>query len=432
MTEHPTTDDLRSWLRALPHLPEHVPAAERIDRLRLLEEVKAAAAAAQAVEAAALDRQRRAEPAAAGLPLRKQGAGLAGEIGLALRMSPARAQRWLGWAKIVTTELPATFAALRDGRTTEWRATILARETIFLSREHRGRVDRELAPHLEDWGDKRTGDEARRAAYRLDPSGAVERARAAAADRHVTIRPAPDTMCRLSALLPVTEGVAAYAALRAAADSAAASGDDRSRGQVMADTLVDRVTGRATTGAVPIELNLIMTDQALLGTGPQRDEPAHLLGHGPLPAGIARSLAGATDAPRWLRRLYTDPLRGSLRDGDARRRRFTAAQSHLLRVRDQSCRTPSCDAPIRHLDHAHRHSDGGPTDVDNGQGLSESCNHTKEAPGWSTRAAPDGTITTTTPTGHSYVSRPPAPPGTAPPLTRSVEFVYARGRPHAA
>ena len=69
----------------------------------------------------------------------------------------------------------------------------------------------------------------------------VDRAAKATEDRTVTIRPAPDTMTYVTALLPVAQGVGVYAALKRAADT---TFDDRSRGQVMADTLVERVTGR--------------------------------------------------------------------------------------------------------------------------------------------------------------------------------------------
>ena len=48
-------------------------------------------------------------------------------------------------------------------------------------------------------------------------------------------------MTYVTALLPVAQGVGVYAALKRAADT---TFDDRSRGQVMADTLVERVTGR--------------------------------------------------------------------------------------------------------------------------------------------------------------------------------------------
>ena len=48
--------------------------------------------------------------------------------------------------------------------------------------------------------------------------------------------------CQYHALLPVAQGVATYAALSQAADAARAEGDPRSRGQVLADTVVERVS----------------------------------------------------------------------------------------------------------------------------------------------------------------------------------------------
>jgi len=71
-------------------------------------------------------------------------------------------------------------------------------------------------------------------------------------ERRVSLRPAPDAMTRLTALLPVAQGVAGYAALSRHADTNIATGDARGRGQVMADTLVERVTGQSTAEQVPV------------------------------------------------------------------------------------------------------------------------------------------------------------------------------------
>ena len=333
-------------------------------------------------------------------------------------------------------------ATLSDGRLSEWRATILVRETACLSVEHRAQVDRELLAHpvdaarVEVLGDRGLAAEARRIAYRLDPHAALRRARKAESERGVTVRPAPDTMAYLTGLLPVAQGVATYAALSKEADAARASGDPRTRGQVMADTLVERVTGQSCATATPVEVQLVMTDRALL-CGDQ--EPATIPGYGPVPAEWARDLVrDATIAcppePRttspgvaavvaaaevWLRRLYTHPGTGQLVAMDSRARRFPDALRHLLVTRDQTCRTPWCDAPVRHADHAVDHADGGATDADNGQGLCEACNYAKTAPGWRARPSPGNApgeheVITTTPTGHSYPSRPPPQPGHVP------------------
>ncbi|HEX6197333.1 MAG TPA: hypothetical protein VFZ37_15570, partial [Jiangellaceae bacterium] len=105
----------------------------------------------------------------------------------------------------------------------------------------------------------------------------------------MSMRPAPDTMAMLSALLPCEQGVAAWAALRRHADSIVAAGDERTRDQIMADTLVERLTGQATADSVDAEIALIMTEGALFDGD---TEPAELVGYGPIPAATARDIAG--------------------------------------------------------------------------------------------------------------------------------------------
>jgi hypothetical protein len=260
--------------------------------------------------------------------------------------------------------------------------------------------------------------------YRLDPKSVVDRARKAATDRRVTCRPAPDTMAYLSALLPVQQAVAAYAALTKTAESARAAGDPRSRGQVMADTLVQRVTGQAAAAAVPIQISLVITDRALLAGD---TEPALLPGYGPVPAGLARQWVGTDpDVAIWLRRLYTHPGTGDLIGMDSTARAFAGGLRTFIRLRDGTCRTPYCDAPIRHTDHPHPHAAGGETSAINSQGLCEACNYTKQAPGWRARPGPGDrhTIITTTPTGHSYHSTAPPLPGHCPPPRSSKLETY--------
>jgi hypothetical protein len=236
---------------------------------------------------------------------------VASEVALARRDSPARGGRHLGLAKALVHEMPHTLSALECGALSEWRATLIVRESACLDAEHRRTLDAELCGDvfkLDGMGDARVAAAAKEIACRLDVAAVVDRSAKAAADRAVTIRPAPDTMAYVTPLLPVAQGVGVYAALKRAADT---TFDDRSRGQVMADTLVERVTGRGAEVAEPVAVNLVMSDQTLLGAD---DSPAVVEEYGPIPAAVARGLiSGAVTDERskaTLRRLYRAPKRG--------------------------------------------------------------------------------------------------------------------------
>jgi len=81
-----------------------------IDQLRGLEDLKCLAGARQAATAVAFDLQQRREQATAGVPADEQGAGVAAQIALARRESPAKGSRLLGLAKTLTG-MPRTFGA---------------------------------------------------------------------------------------------------------------------------------------------------------------------------------------------------------------------------------------------------------------------------------------------------------------------------------
>lgn len=382
--------------------------AEQIEYVAALEKVKGALAAAQARVTDNLARARAASEAQRGVPPARRCRGLSAEIALARRTSPHHGARDLGLARALVREMPHTHDLLARGEISEWRATVMVSETAVLSVQHRQQVDAELADRLATLGDRGAAAEARKIGYRLDPGSATRRTRGARSDRHVSLRPAPDTMTYLTGFLPVEQGVACFAALRQAADTARAAGDQRSRGQVMADALVERITGRPSTAGVDVEVQVVMTDSTLLAGD---HSPARVVGYGPIHAALARDLV--LKAPRaWLRRLYRSPESGTLVAMDSRRRAFEGELREFLVVRDQVCRTPWCDAPIRHADHAVRSSDGGETSAENGQGLCEACNYAKEAAGWQVLPLPSDRheVLLTTPTAHSYLSTAPDPP----------------------
>jgi hypothetical protein len=370
----------------------------------------------------------------------EHGLGAAEQIALARGESPNRGHRLLGTAKALV-QMPHTLAALDTGQLNEERVMHVVKETDCLSPADRTAVDEELAADTGTFkgaGTRTVIAAARAAAIRRDPRSVAQRASHAATERTVSLRPAPDTMTYLTALLPVHQGVAVYAALTRRADSLHAAGDPRSLGQIKADTLVEWTTGTP-GGITGIEINLVMTDRTLL----QGDsEPARIPGYGTVPADFARDLltqgqreqgsvrpgeAGSTavdstamkELKTWVRRLYSAPGSGDLVGMDSRRRLFPAPLRRFIQIRDDTCRTPYCDAPIRHHDHIIPRHDDGPTSLSNGAGLCEACNHTKELPGWKAkpRPGPRHTIELTTPTGHTYHSTAPPLPGSGLPVT---------------
>ena len=311
--------------------------------------------------------------------------------------------------------MPCTNAALVAGKITERSAIALVQETGCLDLRDRQEVDRRIAGDLEAVelrSEKQIIGMARAAVAELDPAAVAERRRRAEAERAVTTRPAPDTMMWLTSLMPVKDGVAVWAVLSRDADQKRAAGDERSRGQIMADTLRDRVLGGdGAASNVPLMINVIVPDAVLLGDD---DGVGWVQDYGAVPGDLIREWIAQNvedGVEQFVRRLYASPKTGELVAMDSKAMKFDGRLAEFLRLRDQTCRTLYCDARIRHLDHVVRKADGGPTSAVNGQGTCETCNQAKEGWGWSARPRPgpngEHEVETVTPTGHRYTTRPP-------------------------
>ena len=145
------------------------------------------------------------------------------------------------------------------------------------------------------------------------------------------------------------------------------------------------------------------------------DHPAELVGHGPIPACLAREVA----ADGVWRRLVTDPVSGTLLDHGRTTYHPPAGLADHVRARDVHCRFPGCrkKAADAELDHITAWSDGGHTSEPN---LAGYCTHhhrlKTHAEGWHVHAQPGGGLRWTTPTGHQHTTGPhdyrpdPAPP----------------------
>ncbi|QIK74787.1 HNH endonuclease [Nocardioides piscis] len=411
-------DSLRAMAGALLATPVAADPKDCIDQLDALERLKSAISAAQARVTHSLDQHRQAQAEARRMlePTRRwpnPDAGIGKEIGLARRESPHDGRRKLNLARALVRDLPETLAALERGDINERRAEIIAGETADLEASRRRAVDAAVSHDLAGLGDADLRDRVRREVLRRDDAGWLARHERARAKRRVSGRIIGDGMARLTALLPAADVALIMTSLSDAAEAARARGDERSRGQLVADTLVGRLGGLSRSAPLPTALKLIVSAETLLGDG---REPGYVMGAGYVPASVARSLAlaGAQHASSTIQRLFAMPRTGALLAVESASSFFRGGLADLIDLRDRRCRSPYCNAPIRHRDHVVSRAQGGATDLANAQGLCEACNYAKESPGWRHEPVADPLTVTeivvTTPTGHRHRSRAPDPP----------------------
>lgn len=378
---------------------------EALARITALEELTGTIVAAQSAEAVAFAELRRDRDRLNGLPVHEWALRAGDEVGLAKRVSPGSGRKFLSGARAIVTEMPETFKALSAGEISAEKARIMVDETATLASPDRRRVDTRMRESLGQSGPRSLRAEVRAMAMQVDGEDADRKAREAAKHRRVTLTTLADGMGRVSAILPLTEAVAVWTGLKETADSLIAAGDagGRRQPQVMADTFVERLTGQESAAAVPTEVHVVIDAESLFSDGMV---PAWMPGFGPLPAATARSFLAANEAEVFIRRMFTTVSEGQLVGTEARGRAFTGRLREMVIFRDDRCRTPWCDAPIKHADHARPFAEGGETSWENGSGLCASCNYAKEHPGWSHEATAEG-LTVTTPSGRSYSSMTP-------------------------
>jgi hypothetical protein len=160
---HPGSGSIKALVRVLRQLDRTVGGDERLAQIRALEELKAAAAAAQAriavafdetersgvgrlEDRSALDRQHAAdEQDRDGQETirrqRQRAARVAAQIAAARRESPHAGARFLRTARALVTEMPCALTALEHGRLSEYRASVVVTQTAGLSSKDRSHVD---------------------------------------------------------------------------------------------------------------------------------------------------------------------------------------------------------------------------------------------------------------------------------------------------
>ncbi|HEY4614297.1 MAG TPA: DUF222 domain-containing protein, partial [Citricoccus sp.] len=127
-----TPDHLEALLDALSALSPAATEAEAVDWIAGLERLKAACAAAQAMQTETLYALRCADEASRGVPAADRGRGVAAEVALARRESPTRGSEAVRLARTLCTDMPRTRAALGAGAISEYKASLMVKETSWL------------------------------------------------------------------------------------------------------------------------------------------------------------------------------------------------------------------------------------------------------------------------------------------------------------
>jgi hypothetical protein len=315
------------------------------------------------------------------------------DVSLLTRRSPHLAGRTLASARRLVESLPRTMSALASGQIAGDEAYAVADAVAVLEPDLAREVDRVLGEHLPEFdgaGTRRWKDAVATIAGELDPEGGTLRHRRARKDRHVTMTPGQNGMATLTARLEALDAQQIHRLLTREAERRRAAGDRGGHGAAMADALVDALL-RPGDGTPPVtlEVGVVITDRALFR--PDAGDVAHLEGYGAVPAEAVREQLRAAltppapgesdpygpdgDAVRvMLRRLYTHPTQDELIAMDSTARAFPPEMRRFLSWRDTSCRGPFCNASVRQSDHIVPSSRGGPTSIDNGQGLCAHCN----------------------------------------------------------
>jgi hypothetical protein len=345
-------------------------------RVALLEEEKNAVAARQADAILALGRAIAAEQIHRGVddPTQIQRV-VADRVGQACRVSAYEGGKRVRIARDLHdghTFVRGMFAA---GMLSEQKIAVITDAGTHLDPDERAQLDERLAAkRIETFGVRRIHDLAKKIAAEVAPEKFEARTRRARSGRRVTVRRSSEPgMADLTAHLPVEQAVACYAALRKAVNEVWVKPEPvlRGQGQIMADTLVERLNGQATAEDIDFAVQIVLPVEALLD--PNSPLPAEIPGYGPVPVDLLATSAGR----KTLRRLFTRD--GVIIGGDSVQRCFSGVLADLIKIRDGGrCTAPYCDALIGHLDHITKWRHGGRTEFDNGRGLCVFHNHLRE------------------------------------------------------
>jgi hypothetical protein len=304
------------------------------------------------------------------------------------------------------TALPATTAALAEGRITAGHARVAAAALRDLPREAAVGLDRLVAERAGEVDPGRLRAEVDDFAHRVAAHSLADREQRAWEGRRLRLSRTVDGVVVIDGRLDPVGGETMLTALGALAAPGDAT-DARSPEQRRADALVTLCRRSLDAGDLPDasgqrpHVTVVTSLETLQGQAGA--PPAQLDRLGALSAPAARRLACDAAVTRVLTAGASQPL-----DVGRATRVVSPAQRRALAVRDGGC--VGCHAPVTWCEAHHiRHwAGGGPTDLDNLILVCWGCHRNLHERGWEAIRGPDGRWTLLSPQPDG---RPPPRPG---------------------
>jgi hypothetical protein len=340
---------------------------------------------------------------------------VAAEVSAAQNISRGRAAGQIHMARVLRDELPAVAAVFATG-VIDYRMvdTIISR-TENVDPDFKAAVDAGIARHCVKWmrlSGPKLADRVDLWVAKHDPA-AVRVPKKVKDNRFIDIGERSPGTAGIYGHLDATDAAVFDARLDALADTVCEN-DPRTKDQRRSDAmgpvgryeatlacrcgLPDCPAAAQRQAVTDIVINVLAEQATVDG---ESDQPGYLPGFGVMPAESVRELAalGATVKPVTL--PGDQPAPGY---------RPTVAQAAFVKWRDLTCRFPGCDAAaeVCDIDHTAPYP-YGPTHPSNTKLYCRTHHLLKTfyaGFGWTEHQFPDGTVTWTAPTGHTYTTQP--------------------------
>jgi hypothetical protein len=337
------------------------------------------------------------------------------EVAAALGVSRGRARGRLRYAIALRERLPRLAELFARGLI-DFRlmAAVVSRTELIDDAVLIAKLDAAIARHASRWmrmSEPKLFERIDLWVMRFDPAGTrVPRQRSE--DRYAEIGPTGCGLAGIWAQLHATDGAALDHKLDALADTVCPA-DPRTKKQRRADALGALAAGLAAMRcqcgspdcsaaqrrpATEVVIHALAEQATISGDS---QVPGYVPGFGPLPSILLRDLA-ATAKVKPLVKPSTKPEAGY---------RPSASLAEFVRLRDLTCRFPGCDEPAEVCDVDHTVPfPFGPTHPSNLKLLCRFHHLLKTFytgfGGWADRQQADGTVIWTSPTGHTYTTKP--------------------------